>query len=149
MAFTYEYPRMALTTDAVVFAAGPPPKVLLIQRARPPFAGQWAIPGGFVDMDERIASGAARELAEETGVEGVALRFLGYFDAPERDPRERTLSLAFWGTVADDEMMRAKAADDAAALAWHPVDRLPPLAFDHAEILAAALSAWKASEPRS
>jgi 8-oxo-dGTP diphosphatase len=140
---------MAVTADAVVLTRGSPPKVLLIQRARPPFAGQWAIPGGFVDMDERIAAAAARELAEETGVEGVALRFLGYFDALGRDPRERTLSLAFWGTVGDDGEAHAEAADDAASLAWHPLDRLPPLAFDHAEILAAALSAWEADQGRS
>ena len=149
MPFTYDYPHMAVTADAVVLTRGAPTKVLLIQRARPPFAGQWAIPGGFVDMDEPIAAAAARELAEETGVEGVALRFLGYFDAVARDPRGRTLSLAFLGTVTDEGAVPAKAADDAQALAWHPVDRLPPLAFDHAEILAAALSAWKADQGRS
>lgn len=145
MPFTYPYAHMAVTADAVVLTRGQPQKVLLIRRARPPFAGQWAIPGGFVDMDERVAAAAERELAEETGVQGVALRFLGYFDALGRDPRERTLSLAFWGAVADEGVVRAKAADDADALAWHPVDRMPPLAFDHAEILQAALSAWKAS----
>jgi 8-oxo-dGTP diphosphatase len=139
--FTYEYAHMAVTADAVVLTRGRPAKVLLIQRARAPFAGQWAIPGGFVDMDERIAAAAARELSEETGVEGVDLRFLGYFDALGRDPRERTLSLAFWGVVDSEDAAKAVAADDAAALAWHPVDRLPPLAFDHAEILKAALSA--------
>ncbi|MBS0335158.1 MAG: NUDIX hydrolase [Proteobacteria bacterium] len=141
MPFTYDYPHMALTADAVLLAQGAPPKVLLIQRAKPPFQGRWAIPGGFVDMEERIADAAARELAEETGVTGVALNFLGYFDAIGRDPRERTLSLAFWGAVADEAAIHAAAADDAAALAWHPVDRLPPLAFDHADILAAALAA--------
>jgi 8-oxo-dGTP diphosphatase len=143
MPFTYDYPHMAVTADAVVLTREEPQKVLLIQRAKPPFAGQWAIPGGFVDIDEAIAAAAARELAEETGVQGVALRFLGYFDALGRDPRERTLSLAFWGTVADEGAARAVAADDAAALAWHPLDRLPPLAFDHAEILKAALAACR------
>ena len=141
MPFTYDYPHMAVTADAVVLTRGAAPKVLLIRRAKAPFAGQWAIPGGFVDMDERIAAAAARELAEETGVMGVDLRFLGYFDAVGRDPRERTLSLAFWGTVADEGAAKAVAADDAAALAWHPLDRLPPLAFDHADSLATALSA--------
>jgi len=141
MPYAYDHPHMAVTADAVVLTREDPPRVLLIQRAQPPFRGHWAIPGGFVDMDERAAAAAARELAEETGVTGVSLSFLGYFDTVGRDPRERTLSLAFWGTVADATAAPAAAADDAADLAWKPIDCLPPLAFDHAEILAAAVRA--------
>ena len=148
MPFIYEHPRMAVTADAVVLTRGPSPKVLLIQRGKPPFEGEWAIPGGFVDMDERLAAAAVRELAEETGVRNVSLQFLGYFDGIGRDPRGRTLSLAFWGSVTGEGAVEAVAADDAAALAWHPVDRLPPLAFDHAEILAAAISAARHEPPR-
>lgn len=145
MPVTYDYPHMAVTADAVVLTAGEAPKVLLIRRARPPFAGQWALPGGYVDMDERIAGAAARELEEETGLKDVALSFLAYFDAIDRDPRERTLSLAFWGLVPEAARGSAKAADDAAELAWHPLDQLPALAFDHSEILAAAAAAWRSA----
>lgn len=140
MPYTYAYPHMAVTADAVLLTRSTPRKVLLVRRAKPPFEGQWAIPGGYVDMDEKVAAAAARELAEETGVGGVTLRFLGYFDAIGRDPRERTLSLAFVGEVEDERAVQAAAADDAADAAWHLVDVLPPLAFDHAEILKRALA---------
>ncbi|MBS0362941.1 MAG: NUDIX hydrolase [Proteobacteria bacterium] len=140
MPYTYAYPHMAVTADAVLLTRSAPRKVLLIRRAKAPFEGQWAIPGGYVDMDEEIAAAAARELAEETGVTGLDLRFLGYFDAVGRDPRERTLSLAFVGEVESEHAVLAAAADDAAEAAWHRLDALPPLAFDHAEILKRALA---------
>lgn len=145
MPFTYDYPHMAVTADAVVLTEGEAPRVLLIRRAKPPFAGQWALPGGYVDMDEPAAAAARRELAEETGLKDVTLSFLGYFDAIDRDPRERTLSLAFWGVAPEAARNAARAADDAADLAWHPLDRLPELAFDHAEILRAAAGARRAA----
>lgn len=141
MLYTYEYPHMAVTVDAVVFWADHAPKVLLIKRAKPPYEGCWAIPGGFAEMTETLIEAASRELQEETGVEGVDLRFLHYFDAPDRDPRERTLSLAFWGVIKD--MPLAQAADDAAELAWHPLDSLPELAFDHARVLERAVREWR------
>lgn len=144
MPYTYRYPHMAVTADAVVVTRAQPRRILMIRRARSPFEGRWALPGGYVDIDERIADAAARELAEETGLTGVALRFLGYFDAQDRDPRERTLSLAFLGVVDDEALARAAAADDAAALDWLPLDALPPLAFDHAQIVAAAVKALTA-----
>ncbi|HEX3888787.1 MAG TPA: NUDIX hydrolase [Phenylobacterium sp.] len=141
MSFTYHYPHMAVTADAVILTRSQPRKVLLVQRGGPPFKGMWAIPGGYVDLDERIETAAARELAEETGLRIGALRFLGYFDAVDRDPRERTLSLAFWGMVADEHASPLAAGDDAKALGWHLVGRLPAMAFDHAEILRAAIEA--------
>jgi 8-oxo-dGTP diphosphatase len=101
----------------------------------------WAIPGGYVDLEERIEAAAARELAEETGLRIGELRFLGYFDAVDRDPRERTLSLAFWGMVPEEDASPLVAGDDAKTLGWHLIDRLPAMAFDHAEILRAAIAA--------
>lgn len=140
MGYTYEHPRMAVTVDVALFAADGAPDVLLIQRGKEPFAGKWALPGGFVDMDERAADAASRELAEETGVEGVYLTFLDYFDAIDRDPRGRTLSLTFWG-VAQQADTPVRAEDDAADVRWFPVTALPPLAFDHDCIVAEALRA--------
>lgn len=142
MPYTYEYPHMAVTVDAVVFRDGAAPRVLLIKRGRDPHAGKWALPGGFAEMDEALIDAAHRELEEETGLTGVALQFLQYFDAVERDPRERTLSLAFWG-VAASEADSVSAADDAADVQWHSLSDLPPLAFDHAEVLERAVRAWR------
>lgn len=142
MPYTYQYPHMAVTVDAVVFRSGDDPSVLLIKRGKDPHAGKWAIPGGFVDMTETAESAAHRELEEEAGLRGVDLHFLHYFDAVDRDPRERTLSLVFWGVVERGNDGVA-GADDAAEAQWHSISRLPQLAFDHAEVLARALNAWK------
>lgn len=138
MPYTYQYPHMAVTVDAVVFRDGDAPSVLLIKRGREPHAGKWALPGGVVDMTETLLAAAHRELEEETGLSGVDLQFLHYFDAVDRDPRERTLSLAFWGVVSAGADVVA-AGDDAADVVWHPIVALPPLAFDHAEVLERAV----------
>jgi len=148
MPHTYDHPRMAVTADVALFAgASDSPDVLLIARRKPPFQGKWALPGGFVDMDETIAAAAARELAEETGVETADLRFGAYFDAIDRDPRGRTLSLAFWGWLGE-RRVTPKPADDAADARWFPTADLPPLAFDHRDIVNKALSAYRASRER-
>lgn len=145
MPHTYDHPRMAVAADVALFAgAADRPDVLLIERRKPPFAGKWALPGGFVDMNETIAAAAARELAEETGVETVDLQFVAYFDALDRDPRGRTLSLAFWGWLGRDPVT-LKPADDAADARWFPTGDLPPMAFDHRDIVTRALSAYRAS----
>ncbi|MBI2421960.1 MAG: NUDIX hydrolase [Candidatus Hydrogenedentes bacterium] len=136
--YTYPYPRPMVTIDAVVFARVPSgPHVLLIQRAHAPFAGAWALPGGFVDMDEPLDAAAARELAEETGLRQVALRQFHTYGDPTRDPRGRTISIAHVATV--EAATPVTAQDDAAAAQWFPLDALPPLAFDHATIIADAL----------
>ena len=136
MSFTYAYPHMAVAVDVVLFTGrGADRRVLLIRRANPPFQGGWALPGGYVDMDETAAAAARRELREETGVDIGDLRFVGYFDALGRDPRERTLSLAFAGEARAVEVT---AGDDAAEARWFLLSALPDLAFDHAQILAAA-----------
>lgn len=141
MAYVYDYPQIGVTVDLVLFdAAAPRPRILLIRRKNDPHAGMWALPGGFVEQDERIKDAARRELQEETGAVVQDVAFLGYFDAPDRDPRQRTISFAFWAKV-DAAGQTIEAADDATEARWHDVDALPGLAFDHGEVVVAALAA--------
>jgi len=139
MSHRYEYPRAALTVDCVVFGMDDEGlKVMLIERDLPPFEGEWALPGGFVRVDETIDEAARRELEEETGLSKVFLEQLYTFGAVDRDPRERVVSVAYYALVnlADH---RVQAASDAREAAWFSVDDVPSLAFDHAEILDVAL----------
>lgn len=123
-----------MTVDIVILTREPSPRVLLIRRKHEPFAGAWALPGGFVDPGEPLAAAAIRELHEETGLEGIDLEQLAAFGDPNRDPRGWTISIAFLARV--DAGARAVAADDAAAVGWHRLDKLPKkLAFDHDKIL--------------
>jgi 8-oxo-dGTP diphosphatase len=140
MAFTYEYPRPAVAVDCVVFGfdAGEL-QVLLIKRGLPPFKGRWALPGGFVRLDETLDAAARRELAEEAGLADVYLEQLYTFGTVDRDPRERVLSVAYYALVALDRHPPT-AATDADAAAWFAVSDLPSLAFDHAEIVSAAIA---------
>ncbi len=139
MTHTYAHPRLAVTVDAVVFhAASTGPSVLLIQRDRPPFEGAWALPGGFVEPGERLIEAALRELCEETGLVLAGATFVGVYDAPDRDPREHTISVAFVSALVAGPLPLVSPRDDARAVCWAPLDALPPLAFDHAEILANA-----------
>ena len=142
MPYTYRYPRMAVTVDVALIAmlAGEP-HLLLIRRSNPPFAGHWALPGGFVDMNETAQEAARRELREETGVDDQDLHFFGYFDAIDRDPRGRTISFAFLACA--DTAPLASGADDASEAAYFPLNKLPKLAFDHAEVTTAAIKAWR------
>ena len=143
MQYTYQYPRAALTVDCVVFGFDEGElKVLLIQRALEPFKGRWALPGGFVRVDETVDDAARRELAEETGLRNVFLEQLYTFGAINRDPRERVVSVAYYALVKLSDH-KARAATDAAHAEWHPVSKLARLAFDHAEIFQAALSRLK------
>src|SRR6202789_2533464 len=137
---TYQYPRAALTVDCVVFGFDEGElKVLLIQRALEPFKEKWALPGGFVRVDETLDAAARRELVEETGLKNVFLEQLYTFGTVNRDPRERAVSVAYYALVklADH---KAKAATDAANAEWFPISKLPSLAFDHAEITGKALA---------
>lgn len=142
MPHTYEYPRAALTVDCVVFGRGARGvEVLLVRRARPPFQGAWALPGGFVDLDETLEQATLRELREETGIALAHAEPLGAFDALDRDPRERVISFAHVAHVGDVADHVPRAADDASEAAWYPLSALPALAFDHREIVARAVTA--------
>src|SRR5437667_1201848 len=142
--FSYKYPRAALTVDCVVFGFDEGElKVLLIERGLEPFKGRWALPGGFVRVEETLDEAARRELQEEAGLSKVFLEQLYTFGAIDRDPRERVVSVAYYALVKLSDH-RVKAATDAASAAWYPVSHTPTLAFDHVDILATALKRLKA-----
>lgn len=139
MPFTYEHPRPALAVDCVVFGLRAASLVvLLVQRGIPPFEGSWALPGGFVRIDETLDGAAERELVEESGLRVAYLEQLYTFGALDRDPRERVVSVAYFALVNPVEH-RPRAGSDAASADWFEVGRLPALAFDHARILEVAL----------
>ena len=132
--YCYDYPRPSVTVDIVLFCRKTGrAEVLLIKRARPPFKGYWALPGGFVAEDESLEAAAARELKEETGLSGVQLQQVGAFGDPGRDPRGHTVSIVFAALL--ESRAEAKADDDAEDAQWHSVARPPRLAFDHKKIL--------------
>jgi 8-oxo-dGTP diphosphatase len=135
--FSYDYPRPALTVDIAIVTNEACPKVLLIRRKNNPFAGTWALPGGFVDENERLGDAARRELREETGITVANIEQLYTSGEPGRDPRGWTVSVVYLARVNPDEV-KPQAADDAEAVAWYPLDELPVLAFDHAMLLARA-----------
>lgn len=141
MPYTYKHPRSALTVDCVVFGLDRSHqlKVMLIQRNLPPYEGSWALPGGFVRINESVDDAALRELQEETGLERIFLEQLHCFGTVDRDPRERVVTVAYYALVNLQEYT-VKAASDASDAAWFAVNALPTLAFDHDEILAMALA---------
>ena len=131
-----------LTVDAAVFRShGDKTEILLIRRNHEPFEGQWALPGGFVDMDETLEEAVARELKEETNIEGVRLRQLHAFSALDRDPRGRTISVVFWGVLKDSQ--QPTAGDDAREARWFDIRNLPELAFDHKEVVDMAIRTYR------
>jgi 8-oxo-dGTP diphosphatase len=135
VSFTYEYARPAITVDCVVFGLDEHDlKVLLIQRKLSPFQHGWALPGGFVHIDETLDDAARRELEEEAGVSDVYLEQLYTFGALDRDPRERIVTVAYYA-LAKLSDHRIQAATDAMGVGWFGLDDLPKLAFDHAEIV--------------
>lgn len=145
MAFSYSYPHPAVCVDIVVFTViDDRLKLLLVRRKRPPYGGQWALPGGFVGLEEGLMQAARRELREETGVNAVHLEQLYTFGRPERDPRERVISVAYLSIIPSENLDIA-AASDAEQVGWFAVGETPPLAFDHDEILARALARLNAN----
>jgi 8-oxo-dGTP diphosphatase len=132
--YCYEYPRPALTVDVVGLTDEAVPRVLLIQRKADPFAGRWALPGGFVDENEPLDAAARRELREETGIAADRLEQVMACGDPGRDPRGWTVTVVHQ-TVVKADAVRPQAADDAAEVGWHPFDKLPEMAFDHGKIL--------------
>ena len=138
MNFAYEYPRAALAVDCVVFGLDEADlKVLLIQRKLTPFQHAWALPGGFVRLEETIDEAAQRELREEAGVDDVYLEQLYTFGAIDRDPRERVVTVAYYA-LAKLSDHRIRAATDAMGVGWFALDDLPKLAFDHDSIVVRA-----------
>lgn len=133
--YQYDYPHPAVTTDVVIFSIRDNDlKLLLIKRGGTPFKGKWALPGGFVQLDESLEDGARRELQEETGLSGVYLEQLYTFGEPKRDPRERVITVAYYALIPSEQVSLC-AATDAEAVGWFGLDELPPLAFDHTEIV--------------
>lgn len=136
--YRYRHPHPAVTTDIVIFTIRDGQlKLLLIKRGGEPYQGRWALPGGFVEMDEDLEASARRELEEETGVSGVYLEQLYTFGRPDRDPRERVITVAYYALIPSNQM-HLQAATDAEAVGWFAFEELPPLAFDHDEIVAMA-----------
>lgn len=139
MSYSYDYPRPALTVDAVVFRKKPGRlEVLLIRRKHSPFKGMWALPGGFIDMEETVEDAVVRELEEETHLRVEGLQQLYTFSAPDRDPRGRTVSVTFFGVVEPDQS-QVSGGDDASDAQWFQVTQLPDLAFDHIEAIRMAV----------
>lgn len=141
MEYTYKYPRPAVTADCVVMTNEPLPKVLLIQRGSDPFKGAWAFPGGFMNMDETTEQCAIRELEEETGLQVTELHQIGAYSKVDRDPRGRTITVAYLAII--DKPVAVTGQDDAAKAEWFAIDELPPLAFDHEEIMQDAIKGYK------
>lgn len=145
MPYTYEYPRPALTVDCVIFAYDQQAslRVLLIERAGNPFQGHWALPGGFVDEGETLEAAALRELEEETGMKDVFIEQLYTFGDPGRDPRGQVVSVAHFALV-NPTRHPVKAASDARTVAWHDIEHLPSMAFDHQQIIETAIRRLRA-----
>jgi len=134
MGFTYNFPRPAVTTDTLVFREGKECiEVLLIKREKEPYKDFWALPGGFLEIEETPVEGAKRELIEETNLEINVLKEVGTFGELDRDPRGRTITIVFY-TFINNSQHNAKAKSDAAEVKWFSVKEIPPMAFDHSEI---------------
>lgn len=142
MPYTYDYPRPALTVDAVVFRQSGELEVLLIQRKNYPFEGMWALPGGFVDMEETVEEAVVRELYEETHLRLDHLQQLHTFSALGRDPRGRTVSVTFFGVI-DPQNSQVRGGDDAMDAKWFKMSEIPSLAFDHIEAINMAMKRIK------
>ena len=140
MAYTYKYPRPAVTADCIVITKEADAKVLLIQRGDDPYKGCWAFPGGFMNMDETTEQCAIRELEEETGLKVKDVHQIGAYSKVDRDPRGRTITVAYLAVI--DEPISVVGQDDAAKAEWWPLSALPQLAFDHDEIMADAITVY-------
>ena len=140
MTYTYKYPRPAVTADVVAITKEEVPKVLLIQRGFEPYKGCWAFPGGFMEMNETTEECAIRELQEETGLKLTSMVQVGAYSKVDRDPRGRTITIAYLAIV--DEQLSVIAQDDAVMAEWFSIKNLPTLAFDHNEIMTDAISMY-------
>jgi 8-oxo-dGTP diphosphatase len=139
--YTYEYPRPAVTVDVAIFRPiGDEYQILLIKRDQEPYKDKFALPGGFIEMDESLEQAALRELFEETGVENIQLTQIQTFSQPDRDPRGRVISTCYGSVLKPEDQIHVQAGDDASAAAWFSLNVLPPLAFDHPRIIQIAIA---------
>ena len=140
--YTYKYPHPAVTADCIVFTCqNEKTQVLLIKRGSEPCKDMWALPGGFMNIDESAEEAAIRELKEETGIDVKEVTQVGAYSKVDRDPRERVITIAFYTVI--DNPVKAVGQDDAKQAEWFTLDNLPTLAFDHSEILSAAIGMLK------
>lgn len=133
MSYTYLYPRPMLTVDCIIMTQNPKPKMLLIKRGNAPFKNKWALPGGFLEMDEELHHAAQRELQEETGLRLKTLTQFKTYGTLNRDPRGRTISVVFYSII--NEPLLTTANSDASKAEWVSIDSLPKMAFDHDKII--------------
>ena len=131
--YCYDFPKPSVTTDCIVIRKISTPEILLIKRKHNPYINHWALPGGFVEIDEELEKGAIRELKEETGINLSELRQFRTYGKPGRDPRGRTISIVYFAVL--ENTTQVIAGDDASEAEWFALDNLPNLAFDHSEIL--------------
>lgn len=142
MQYCYDYPRPCLSADMAVFRRnGDHLEILLVLRKNTPYQGMWSLPGGFMEMDETLEQTASRELEEETGLKNVEMRQFRAFSSVDRDPRARVVTVLFTGNVEMEES-EAVGGDDAESAAWFPINDLPPLGFDHDEMISLLISSF-------
>jgi 8-oxo-dGTP diphosphatase len=134
--YSYPHPRPSVAVDILLFRkSGDHYQILLVKRALDPYRGRYALPGGFVEIDESLEDAAKRELSEETGLGGIQLSQIHTFSDPDRDPRGRVISTAFGGLMNEADLQTLLAGSDAAEASWFPITELPQLAFDHLKII--------------
>ena len=145
--YIYDWPRPMVTVDAAVFTfIKGKAKLLFIKRAKEPYKGKWALPGGFVEIDEELEDAVARELAEESGLTDVPLEQMHTFGKCGRDPRGRQITIVFMG-IATKGYKKIKAGDDAAMARWFDIEKLPKgMAFDHNEVVKLGIKKLKRKE---
>jgi len=140
--YTYDYPRASMTADVAVLRLLEVPEILLVQRKDPPYKYMWALPGGFMEMEETLEEAARRELLEETGIKADELIRFDTYDKTGRDPRGRTITQVFV-MIWKEEMGNPEAGSDAKTLAWYGLTELPELAFDHNLIIRDVINMMK------
>jgi 8-oxo-dGTP diphosphatase len=133
MKYTYEYPRALNTVDAIIVDEQTKSKIVLIKRANEPYKNCWALPGGFIEMEETLEQSVVRETKEETALSEIQFHQFKAFGNPGRDPRDRNIVVVFYGYCNNPGEIAA--GDDAKEIGWFSLNNLPELAFDHKQIV--------------